>query len=75
LNSDYQLPEQIISRVAVVEIFLAEIRENCTFTRMCQFEMEDECDRWRVGDGVHLVTAQETPFQNSFTGNLVTTQQ
>ena len=69
MNSDYRSPEQLISRVAAIEIFLAEVRENCTFTRMCQFEEgEEECARWRLGDDVRLVNVQETPFESSFTG-------
>lgn len=67
MNSDYRLTSGAISRVAVIEFFLVQIAENCTFTRTCTFEGEGECAKWSVGFGVD-VRQTSSQLYNSFTG-------
>ena len=72
MNSDYRSSDGSISRVAVIEFFLAQVAENCSFSRSWGFEEGEGrgCALWRVGEGVRLVNTQQSPrpIQNTFTG-------
>lgn len=76
VNSDYLSSTDLISEVAVIEVFLAAVAENCTFTQMCGFQQPDQCTlEWRLGDETRLVSENDvdtTPLQlhNAFTGYL-----
>ena len=71
MNSDYRSRDSLISRLAVMEFFLAQIADNCSFARSCLFEGESECDQWRTGDGVSVIDTKMSilPIQNPFTGS------
>ncbi len=71
MNSDYRSRDDIIRREATIEFLLAQLAENCSFSRSCMFEGEGACAAWRVGGGVRLVSAQQSPLpiRNPFTGS------
>ena len=77
VNSDYLSSTDLISEVAVIEVFLAAVAENCTFTVTCAFQEPYECPlEWRLGAETQLVSADDTdipqPLVNTSTGCLET---